>query len=179
MAMNDHLLPPFSTGTLGSAQGGALESRFVQWRSWRPCSRFTIAARITALALTLAVPLNLVIIAVIWHLSEAASQTQRTALLYTARSVAAAVDAKLGEYLALANTLARSPALLEDDLDAFEAEARRAFMRACVGVSSDTWARARGWAVMFGVMLAEAGQTNDLRLGVIGAQALQRLTEDL
>ncbi|MGA7324430.1 MAG: PAS domain-containing protein, partial [Rhodomicrobium sp.] len=87
----------------------------------------TIAARITAIAVTLAVPLNLVIFAVIWRLSEAASEAQRTSLLYTARSVAAAVDAKLGEYVALAQALARSPHLLEDNLDVFDAEARRAF----------------------------------------------------
>ena len=54
-------------------------------------------------------------------------------MLYTARSVAAAVDAKLGEYMALAQALARSPAILEDSLDAFEAEARRAF------ATSDAW----------------------------------------
>jgi PAS domain S-box-containing protein len=101
--------------------------RFERWLSVPTFSRFTIAARITAIALTLAVPLNLIIFAVIWHLSEAASETQRIGLLYTARSVAAAVDAKLGEYVTLTQALARSPAVLEDKLDAFEAEARRAF----------------------------------------------------
>src|SRR5262249_12673883 len=70
---------------------------------------------------------NLVITAVIWHLLEAASEAQRTSLIYTARSVAAAVDAKLGEYSALVRMLARSPALLDDGLGAFDAEARRAF----------------------------------------------------
>ncbi|MGO9475534.1 MAG: PAS domain S-box protein, partial [Rhodomicrobium sp.] len=75
----------------------------------------------------MALPLNLVIVAAVWHSSRAASEAQRTSLLYTARSVAAAVDAKLGQYTALAQALARSPALLDDNLDAFEAEARRAF----------------------------------------------------
>ncbi|MGA7328392.1 MAG: PAS domain S-box protein, partial [Rhodomicrobium sp.] len=90
-------------------------------------SRWTITARVTAVVLTLAVPLNLVIAGAVWHLSKTANETQRTSLLYTARSVAAAVDAKLGEYMALAQALARSPALLQDDFGAFEAEARRAF----------------------------------------------------
>src|SRR5262249_3863164 len=63
----------------------------------------------------------------IWRLSEAANEAQRTNLLYTAHSVAAAADAKLGEYIALGQALARSPALLEDNLDRFEVEARRIF----------------------------------------------------
>jgi PAS domain S-box-containing protein len=90
-------------------------------------SGWTIATRIAVVLLTLAVPLNLAVFTVIWHLSETANEAQRTNLLYTARSVAAAVDAKLGEYMALAKALARSPALLGDDLSAFEGEARRAF----------------------------------------------------
>src|SRR5262249_26614451 len=68
------------------------------------------------------------IFAVIWYLANTASQAQQTSMQYTARSVAAAVDAKLGEYITLAQVLARSPALLDENLDAFEAEARRAFL---------------------------------------------------
>ncbi|MGA7326969.1 MAG: PAS domain S-box protein [Rhodomicrobium sp.] len=90
-------------------------------------SRWSIGARISLVVLTLAVPLNLVIAGVVWHLSKTASETQRTSLLYTARSVAAAVDAKLAEYMAVAQALVRSPALLEDQLSGFEPEARRAF----------------------------------------------------
>src|SRR5262249_48597797 len=84
-----------------------------RWLARSPFARLTIAARITAIALILAVPLNLVIVAVIWHLSRAASEAQQTGLLYTARSVGAAVEAKLGEYMALNQALARSPALLQ------------------------------------------------------------------
>ena len=115
-----------------SALGAAL-GRFRCWLSERFFSRLSIGARVAAITLTLAVPLNLVIAASVWHLSTTANETQRTSLLYTARSVAAAVDAKLGEYMALAQTLARSPTLLEDDLNSFEAEARRAF------TTSDAW----------------------------------------
>jgi two-component sensor histidine kinase len=100
---------------------------YTRWLSRSRFSRWTIGARIIAIVLALAVPLNLVIAAVVWHLAEAASEAQRTSLLYSARSVAASVDAKLGEFVTLAQVLARSPALLDDKLDAFNAEAHRAF----------------------------------------------------
>jgi PAS domain S-box-containing protein len=73
------------------------------------------------------VPLNLVIFAVVWHLARASSEAQRTSLLYTARSIGRAADAELGKYMALAQALSRSPALLQQDIGAFEMEARRAF----------------------------------------------------
>ena len=63
----------------------------------------------------------------IWDLVQRANEVQRTSLLYAARSIAAGVDAELGKYVALLEALSRSPALLDDNLDAFEAEARRAF----------------------------------------------------
>src|SRR5215468_7422741 len=84
---------------------------FEQWRSVPSFSGWTIATRITVVLLTLAVPLNLAIFTVIWNLSDSANEAQRTNLLYTPRTVAAAVDAKLDRYIALAETLARSPAL--------------------------------------------------------------------
>ena len=77
--------------------------------------------------LALALPLNLVIVGVIWDLVRRANEVQRTSLLYAARSIAAGVDAELGKYVALAEALSRSPALLDENLGAFEAEARRAF----------------------------------------------------
>jgi PAS domain S-box-containing protein len=108
---------------VASALGKKLEC----WLAAPRFSRWTIAARITAIVLTLAVPLNLVIFAVVWHLANASSEAQRTSLLYTARSIARAADAELGKYVALAQVLSRSPALLDDDIGAFDAEARRAF----------------------------------------------------
>jgi signal transduction histidine kinase len=90
-------------------------------------NRLSISARLILLVLALALPLNLVIVWVIWDLVNRANQVQRTSLLYAAQSIAAGVDAELGKYVALAETLSRSPALLDDNLDAFEAEARRAF----------------------------------------------------
>jgi hypothetical protein len=70
--------------------------------------RWTIRQRLVTLVLTLALPLNLLIVAAIWQLAQAAGESQRTALLYTARSVAGAVDAHIGKYIGLAQSLANS-----------------------------------------------------------------------
>ena len=88
-------------------------------------NRLSISARLILLVLALALPLNLIILGAIWGLVNKANDAQRTSLLYSARSIAAGVDAELGKHIALAELLARSPALLDDNLDAFEAEARR------------------------------------------------------
>jgi signal transduction histidine kinase/CheY-like chemotaxis protein len=90
-------------------------------------NRLSIPGRLVLLVLALAVPLNLIIGGVIWGLVNRANEVQRTSLLYAARSIAAGVDAGLGKYVALAEALSRSPALLDDNLDAFEVESRRAF----------------------------------------------------
>jgi PAS domain S-box-containing protein len=122
--------PPRATAPSQAALAdfwGTVAARLGDWLSASRFSHWTIPARIAALALTLAVPLNLVVVAVVWHLAQAESEAQRTSLLYTARSIAAAVDAKLGQYTALAQGLARSPALLEENIGTFEAEAGRVF----------------------------------------------------
>jgi hypothetical protein len=90
-------------------------------------NHLSIPRRLTLLVLALARPLNLVIVGVIWTLLRGANEVQRTSLLYTARSIAADVDAELGKYLALAESLASSRELLSDNLEAFELEARREF----------------------------------------------------
>jgi signal transduction histidine kinase len=90
-------------------------------------TRLTISGRLILLLLALALPLNLVIIGVIWDLVSRANEVQRTSLMFAARSIAAGVDSELGTYVALSEALSRSPALLDNDLHAFEAEARRAF----------------------------------------------------
>ena len=96
--------------------------------------RLSISARLILLVLGLALPLNLIIVGVIWDLVNRANEVQRTSLLYAARSIAAGVDAEFGRYIALAEALSRSPALLDDNLNAFEAEARRA-----IPAAVDTW----------------------------------------
>ena len=90
-------------------------------------SRLSISRRLILLLLALALPLNLVIVGVTWDLVSRANEVQRTSLMFAARSIAAGVDSELGTYVALAKALSRSPALLNNDLLAFEAEARRAF----------------------------------------------------
>src|SRR5229473_6736811 len=95
----------------------------------------TINARLIAIVLTLAVPLNIVVVAVIWSLVSAANETQRASLLYSAGSLAGAGDAEVGKYIALAQVLSHSPALLEDSIDAFEGELRRG-----LSADPDLWA---------------------------------------
>jgi two-component sensor histidine kinase len=98
------------------------------WRTYVPSfANWSLRARLIAIVLALALPANLVIAAVVWSLASAAQDAQRTSLRYTARSVASALDAELGKYLALAMALSRSPALLSGDLTTFEQEARRTF----------------------------------------------------
>src|SRR6266481_9513259 len=97
--------------------------------------RVTINARLIAIVLALAVPLNIVVVAVIWSLVSAANETQRASLIYSTRSIAAAVDAELGKYITLAQVLSRSPALLEDNIDAFEDE-----LRPGLSAHPDLWA---------------------------------------
>ena len=92
-----------------------------------PIQRWTIKRRLVLLVLVLAAPLNLVIFGAVWRLAKAAQDEQRASLAYTAQSLAAAVDAELGKYLALARTLSVSNALQQDDLRPFELEIRRAF----------------------------------------------------
>src|SRR5215467_12574146 len=90
-------------------------------------NRLSIPGRLVLMVLALALPLNLVIVWVIWDLVHRANDAQRTSLLYSARSIAAGVDSEIGKHLALAESLARSPELLDHNLDAFEVEARRQF----------------------------------------------------
>ncbi len=104
-----------------------VSSKFAGLPAMPHFKNWTIAARLIAIVIALALPLNLVVIAVIWNLDRAANEAQRAGLLYSARSVAAAVDAELFKYIALAQTLAGSAALFDDNLDAFDAEARLAF----------------------------------------------------
>jgi signal transduction histidine kinase len=100
-----------------------------QGSAWPSCkaaiNRLSIPWRLGLLVLALALPLNLIILGAIWVLVNQASNAQRSSFLYAARSIAAGVDAELGKYIALAELLARSPALRDDNFDAFEAEARR------------------------------------------------------
>jgi aminoglycoside phosphotransferase (APT) family kinase protein len=56
-----------------------------------------------------------------------------------------------------------------------EPEARRAAMAHCDSVSPHTWDRARGWALLFAVILLDAGCSGDARMGTIARRTLERL----
>lgn len=86
-----------------------------------------LPALLFALILASIAPLAAAGVAInIWY-ERLARQTQEAGLLYTTRSIAAAVDAEIEKSAALADALARSPTLARDDLAGFEAEARRMF----------------------------------------------------
>jgi aminoglycoside phosphotransferase (APT) family kinase protein len=57
------------------------------------------------------------------------------------------------------------------------AQTRRRAMAALPEVSAATWRRARGWAVLYGLMLLDAGLVDDLRMEAIGAAILTRLQD--
>jgi aminoglycoside phosphotransferase (APT) family kinase protein len=59
--------------------------------------------------------------------------------------------------------------LLPDE--ASRAEAQRAYG----SVESALWTRARGWAVLFGVMLLDTGLAGNARNAAMGAQTLRRI----
>lgn len=86
------------------------------------------------LVAALAVPLNMLVIGVVYSLSNAAANAQRANLLYTASSIAAGVDAHLNKYIAISADLLNSPALLADNLNVFEEKARQTL----TGIS-DAW----------------------------------------
>lgn len=57
------------------------------------------------------------------------------------------------------------------------AEARRRAMAACGAVSEATWRRARGWAVLYGLMLLNSGLVDDPRMAAIARATFARLIE--
>lgn len=66
------------------------------------------------------------------------------------------------------------------DLAAFwmlvEDNAARAAAVESYGADADLIARAKGWAILFGVVLLDAGRVNDPRHAAIGTETLRRLT---
>ncbi len=55
--------------------------------------------------------------------------------------------------------------------------ARERAMAACAGVSAPMWRRARGWALLYAVILLHAGLTNDPPMAAIARRTLQRLLD--
>jgi aminoglycoside phosphotransferase (APT) family kinase protein len=58
-----------------------------------------------------------------------------------------------------------------------ERETRRRAMAACGPVSAATWRRARGWAVLYGAILLDAGLVDDPRMAAIAERTFERLIE--
>ena len=56
-------------------------------------------------------------------------------------------------------------------------ETRRRAIAASNAVTAATWRRARGWAVLYGVMLLEAGLADDPRMEIIARRIFERLIE--
>ena len=57
------------------------------------------------------------------------------------------------------------------------ANARRRAMAACGAVSEATWLRARGWAVLYGLMLLDSGLVDDPRMAIIARATFERLID--
>lgn len=57
-----------------------------------------------------------------------------------------------------------------------QAESRERAMAACRSVSDATWRRARGWALLFAVILLSAGLVDDARMVVIAERTIARLS---
>jgi hypothetical protein len=58
-------------------------------------------------------------------------------------------------------------------------DARQAALAAYSGLSDATLRRARGWSVMFGVMLLDSGLVDNPRNAASGARTLQRVQNEL
>ncbi len=56
-------------------------------------------------------------------------------------------------------------------------ESRKRAMAACGSVSDATWRRARGWAVLFSVILLSSGLVDDARMVAIAERTINRLWE--
>ena len=78
------------------------------------------------LALAVALPFVLLTTGIVWQLANNERETRREAILFSTRTLMNAVDALLGKQIAVAQMLATSPTLQNDDLAAFRQEAQRA-----------------------------------------------------
>lgn len=54
---------------------------------------------------------------------------------------------------------------------------RRRVIETCASVSESTWTRARGWAVLFGIILLDTGLVDHPRHAAMGQKILNRLAE--
>jgi two-component sensor histidine kinase len=77
-------------------------------------------------ALAVAIPFLLLSAGIVWQLADNERENRREAILYSTRTLLHGVDALLSKQIAVAQTLATSPSLQNDDYKAFRDEAERA-----------------------------------------------------
>jgi two-component sensor histidine kinase len=89
---------------------------------------WSIRHRLMLLALAVALPFMLLTVGIVWQLASNERETRREAIMFSTRTLMNAVDAILNKQMAVAQMLAKSPALQTDDLAGFRAEAERAVL---------------------------------------------------
>ena len=87
---------------------------------------WSIHRRLMLVALAVAVPFLLLSAGIVWQLADNERDNRSDAILYSTRTLLNAVDALLSKQIAVAQTLATSPSLQNDDFKAFRSEAERA-----------------------------------------------------
>ena len=91
-----------SGGETAGKPAGFLKGLVNALRSAIGFERWNIGARLALIVIALALPLNVLGVAVVDRVVDATNEAQRTSLLYAARSVAAGLDAQLDRYIVLA-----------------------------------------------------------------------------
>lgn len=85
-----------------------------------------IARRLTLIVLAVAIPMLLLSGLIVLQLADNQREAQRNSIMYVSRAILSAADAQVGRYIAIAQALAASSALQQDDFAAFREEAERA-----------------------------------------------------
>jgi PAS domain S-box-containing protein len=88
--------------------------------------RLSVRARLALLVFVVAVPLLLVSVIIVWHLTDRERAAQRDAVMYSSRAVFSAVDAQLGKYVAVGQSLASYMSAHTDDAARFCEQAAHA-----------------------------------------------------
>ena len=89
-------------------------------------SGWSVRQRLILLALAVAVPFMLLTAGIIRQLAESEREARRQSIIFSARALMNATDALIAKHIAIAQTLAASPALQIDDYAGFRREAARA-----------------------------------------------------
>ena len=89
-------------------------------------SGWSVRQRLILLALAVAVPFMLLTAGIIRQLAESEREARRQSIIFSARALMNATDALIAKHIAIAQTLAASPALQIEDYAGFRREAARA-----------------------------------------------------